>query len=353
MRPKQQKPPIKPGSTTSPEKPFLLDSADGVTKDMPGITKLLNRKKLGFSKPQLLGAPESQQTSPESEQVVLMQTEAPATGLGGARPKLAAVSSGKAPAKAPAGPLAQRSLSQFQPVVALEAPTSIAVSFENENAPIMELTSPQLKPDRPMLAAVPTAQLEPMPNLGIPSGGTLGGTTQAVRVQIVPSTRASRPQSSTIPLTLWTKSQIQTSTDPVQVAVNKLLKLGAQSALFLSLQETRTSPRLTVTAALGSQLDQALWKGLKWDTSWTAQVWPTVSRSGMIEIRPDEPQVPVAAFRLAFGLRSDQWLSLLRVGNSSHCAGVVVIISNTSLQEHLPEIRSQLANVGNPTQLAA
>ncbi len=296
---------------TTPEKPYLLDSADGKTKDMPSVTKLLNRKKLGLSST-------SEPLPPQNPPPGFELAPAAPSSLGGVKPRPQAAGTR----------------------------TGIAIP-EGAAGASFELTSPGIR----TLAAAPPVPEAPVesstsstPEL---SGQTFAGQTQLVAVQVVPSARAAR-RGTEQPLTLWSRTLAQSSSDPVQVASVQLFEKGALATLYLSLQETRTAPRLSATAAMASGPEAILWQGLHWDTSATGQLWATISRTGLLEIRPTEVDGPQGILRIALGVRATQHLSLLRVGNSSQCAGVLAVISGQSLQAVLPELRAQLMSASAP-----
>lgn len=260
--------------------------------EMPSITKLLNRKKLGRITP---SAPP--------------------------RPNLS---------RLPSDPSAL----PFAPVV-----QEAEAEAENEDtlSEIQPLTPPPAPPRRLQKAATFAAVPPPAPT---PAPHAQSHTQAPARV--TPALRRSsiNPTQS---LAHWETSRLQTSTDPFSKTLAQLLANGAHSCLFFSLVPPSRGllPQFVATAWAGERDRSKIWKGSQWNPVLTPSIWSRFMKSGWVELpligaisQGDE----VAILRAAFGCQTGEWGLLLRAGTAEACKGLVVLFSQQSLSQLVPAI---------------
>ncbi len=170
-----------------------------------------------------------------------------------------------------------------------------------------------------------------------------------LHTQIQPKVR--RGASTPSPLTIWDRSTLTHSHDPMAQALLALLEKGATSALFLSLapSQTQSQPTLKSSATLNPGNKKDLWTGLNWNSSITPEVWTGIQQVGYVELSPPGTQtVQTSArnvLRSAFGVGSDEWIYLVRVGPIQSCRGIVAIVSKKTI---LLDLKSQLSLLNTP-----
>jgi hypothetical protein len=118
----------------------------------------------------------------------------------------------------------------------------------------------------------------------------------------------------------------------------------AQSALYLQNSQPNsgaaTAPLFSASAAIAANSRKSLWKGLQWDPQVFPDVWKVLQKNGYAEFQPGVRNANCAAF----GVDSSSWLTLIRVGASQDCDGLVAIISSASLTLPLSKVIHHFTN---------
>jgi hypothetical protein len=267
---------------------------------MPGVTRLLNRKKLGLSTPSATppGAP------PTDGNSALF----------------------KRPPEPPAPPTPE--------------PNPVPVPASMQPAP----PSPPRVPEEGIaLSAGPEESAESLlqtfsQNSAAPaSNGPTPGPTRAIK-------RAT-PRRGAVPteaLQLWKISDLKSGSDPLKHGLAALLESGAHAALFLAVQRPAAGasiPTFVATAALfakgSEEVKLSLWSGMQWNPAVLADFWNPFLREGYVELSPPGTVTNAMSnrnlVRAAFGVSNDEWLTLLRAGPASGCRGTLVLLSRASL----------------------
>lgn len=83
-----------------------------------------------------------------------------------------------------------------------------------------------------------------------------------------------------------------------------------------------------------------LFTGMQFDSNQFSDLWNRLSRFGFIEFSPlgisGQGNFDRAAFRTAFGVSGNEWMTLVRLGTSDAVYGVAVLFTEGSVQTHLP-----------------
>ncbi len=149
------------------------------------------------------------------------------------------------------------------------------------------------------------------------------------------------------PISQWKTEGTQTGADPLRQGIKILMQQGANSALFLaissSLHPTKPWPVFKAIAAVHPLERAGLWTGLIWDPTLAPELWSSFLSVGHLDLGPDTPgnaqpedaEVSLSAFRLAFGAKAQEWLLLVRTGEVNSCSGLVVFFSDCSLTQAL------------------
>ena len=139
------------------------------------------------------------------------------------------------------------------------------------------------------------------------------------------------------------------TSDPVNEGIVSLFERGAYSALFFERQtatadNSSASKEVFTSARMIEAKDRAsLWKDMQWNTAATSEIWGVFEKAGYLEVPPPafHRKVgggggPYSGYRVAFGLKKDEWLTLIVTGSEGvskeTCPGVVVLISKQSLK---------------------
>jgi hypothetical protein len=149
------------------------------------------------------------------------------------------------------------------------------------------------------------------------------------------------------PLIIWDKAKIKMGPDPLGKGIAQLIDKGASCAVFLTIAPPSPGskvPQFIGTAAVLPDKRLSIWTGLHWDPNKSPEAWNFLVKSGSIEFPPPGTQTQLDShrnvIRAAFGVESEEWLLLTRVGTPNACRGIVVILSKKSL---LLEVKSVLS----------
>jgi hypothetical protein len=127
--------------------------------------------------------------------------------------------------------------------------------------------------------------------------------------------------------------------------MNLLYKTGADRAVLLLQDESFLVPQV----GFGTPSDASRWSGMGWDTSWTPELWKSITKTGLHEVSPGAAAVGESkkllpdSLRAAFGASDHEWLSLFQVESKEIGNGVLVVISRGSMQGALFQTRPFLA----------
>ena len=320
--------PQKPdGNATS----FTVDSDSTGLAEMPSITQLLNRKKLGISKGSKKSTPPNPDTEPLTipppppaipESISPPQYVPEAPSIDAPPPYLGSPSISVSETSAPAAPPAPVSLS------------TPAGSFQLESTV------------RPNDSALPSKGLQPTP-LEVETSQPRTVSPAEVKV-----TRAARRGERAVPeLAVWDLSQLRGGQDPLGKSLVQLFdQKSASCALFLSISPPPPGspvPHFLASAAVLPKQKLALWAGLKWDPTVVPELWNYFIRAGHVELSPPGTMTNVTSTRNvvrgAFGIDKNEWLTLVRVGPAESCRGVVALISSKGILGQVQAILPQLS----------
>lgn len=165
--------------------------------------------------------------------------------------------------------------------------------------------------------------------------------------------RAEQRSASVKRLILWDAEILQHSSDPMGRAIVLLSKKGLKSALFMGIIAPSPSspvPTFNSSATVNPLRKLNIWTGLRWNPSVTIEIWNHFVKNGVVELAPPGTTTNMYSqrnmIRAAFGIESDEWLTLVRVGPTHGCRGVLAFVSKQSiainLADALPLIQAEL-----------
>ena len=167
---------------------------------------------------------------------------------------------------------------------------------------------------------------------------TDGPTQLQVRPVAVSPERRSQSR-----LVTWTTAQLQSGGDPMGKGLAFLLEKGAKHVVFLAVQTQPGggTPVFKASACLTPERPRiVLWSGLTWDPRLIPEVWAHFVKNGWLEFPPPgtmtQAQSTRNVLRAAFGITSQEWLTLVRVGPADACRGVAVLVSTQTLTAAIP-----------------
>ncbi len=156
----------------------------------------------------------------------------------------------------------------------------------------------------------------------------------------------------------WTLQQLQNGGDPMGKGLAFLLAKGAQHAVFLAVQTSAGggTPVFKASACVTEDRSRlVLWTGLTWDPKLIPEVWAHFVKNGWLEFPPPgtmtQAQSTRNVLRAAFGISGQEWLTLMRVGPSNACRGVIALVSPNTLTAAIPGatplIQAPIRTTGN------
>ncbi len=255
---------------------YTVDGDQTQTGQMPGITRLLNRKKLGLSTPSAASVPVP--TPPSSP----IPTAAPA---------------------------------QAEKVEA--APREIVISDSAE-----------------------TLEFELRAQIGSASPPSTEAPGEAPALSVAKVQRAKNVERrSPERLKQWNSSELSSGTTPIEKALVVLMAQGGKSSLWMELKGALPPAESTLcfggTAFLGSREQAETWTGLKWTPGLTPDLWEQLSSVRYLEFAPPGPETLVTSsrnlIRAAFGVQINEFLLLLPAGSQQGIHGVLAVLSQVSL----------------------
>lgn len=164
-------------------------------------------------------------------------------------------------------------------------------------------------------------------------------SSQALSVRVQPAQRKNESRHGE-KLILWDTLSLSQSQDPLAQGLSELLKNKVDRSLFLCVVAAPPGspvPHFVASAAVAPRKKTRIWRGLRWDPTVVPDLWNVFVRDGLVELAPPGPHTRVNSdrnvVRGAFGTEKEEWLTLVRVGPSSNCRGILAVFSAESLLE--------------------
>jgi hypothetical protein len=352
---------------------FKVDhDASGVV-EMPSVTRLLNRKKLGLGTgstsmppaappPRFETPPEAPPPLPASSAsegpvlepltVVSDHSPAPEPGLGEIKLELdhsepVLQSTPSVPVAAPPASSLSPSASGGMEIALSDGPSRVEIhsssgpALSTGGSPTVELSV------APSVSEAVTAPSTPSVAERVTAPGVAPAAAIAPVVQI--NRRAAPRKAATAPLANWTKATLIAGSDPLGKGLLELNQAGAPSALFLSARNESNQIVFGATAALDAGARQGAWAGIKLNPAHFPDLWAKLLKEGVAEFSPPGQATDIGSLRNlvrgAFATRSEEWLTFYRAGTPANCRGVLVVFSKSSLK---PFQASALRLIGTP-----
>jgi hypothetical protein len=381
--------PPSPAGGSKPAKPqngFTLDSEITGLMEVPSVTRLLNRKKLGLGKganeePSSVDVkkPAEPPASPPSFEAPLNlsnvsdPSEAPAPAFGkndislsiakeGAPEFKIETSSGQSvspPSSAPALSLAPSS-SEIKLELSSDQPLDLVLSPAAPSPPNLLNPVESQAADSPFMIEAPAPAPVEAP-VEIPVEAPKKDPAFALKIQ--PSARKADRRGNSR-LILWETGILKSGLDPLGKGLALLLEKGAEQALFLAITAPPPGspvPHFLATAAVAPREKLGFWTGLKWNPTVVPELWNQFVKTGQVEIPPasmltrggsKRPSFEVVV-RQAFGAVEEQdYLLLIRCGPASACRGVLAVISKKSMLSELAEASQLIGSLPTPAKAA-
>ncbi len=172
---------------------------------------------------------------------------------------------------------------------------------------------------------------------------TIDAETSPKPIIKVKTARRNTPNNPDPELIEWKMKTLEKSKDPLARGLLEFIRAGAKQALFLIQSknpESKMVPLFIYSAAFKPENKTTLWKGLRWDPRLVSDLWSQIIQKGFFELGPPEPSTIATSARNvtrgAFGLDSNQWLTVVTVGSKDACRGLLAVISDRSLSAVLP-----------------
>ncbi len=169
---------------------------------------------------------------------------------------------------------------------------------------------------------------------------------QALRLDPHPQSKIQpapkKKNASVKKLLRWDAQSFSKSPDPLARALSVLIQKGVTAGVFLAIQPPppgEALPRFFSTSAFADLARLRVWRGLIWDPTLLPDLWREFAQTGLVELPPPGANTTLMSarnvVRSAFGVESEEWITLLRVGPSEACRGVLALISSHTLAETL------------------
>lgn len=193
-------------------------------------------------------------------------------------------------------------------------PLSQALSQAQASAQQRSLSNPQAEPIIP----------KPFPPRATPVSAPV---TRRPQVQVVkPSTRQTHKSN----LIQWSKAALTKAKDPFHRGVLHLIENGANQALLLCPQ-AKSKVLFEANSCFEAGSKWAIWNGLTFDPAWMGEQAMKFLKQGFIELSPVREANSFLAS--TFGVEKNEWILLIRCGSPQACTGILVLISNQSVKD--------------------
>lgn len=310
---------------------FTVDGTDDSEGEIPSVTRLLNRKSFGKSA-------SSNKTAPPAELASTASVTPPHA---------------PAPIQKDATSVALSLCDAQDPPVVIERIEEHSPAPEAIPMPVLPEVAVAAAPAAVQEAPEPAAEADPVAGVdsAVAAAPEQGTPAQGVSVTAKKSAgRRNRSVTPQKPLIVWTPSALKSDRDPLAQALTAFLSYGVTQALFLAIQPPppgSTAPIFAATAAVNAGAKAAIWAGLNWDPSILPHVWAQIISVGFSEQPPPGSMTDIQSARnvarSAFDVGSDEFLVIIRVGNTQLCRGLLVLISPKSMLGHVQKLMSTLS----------
>ncbi|MBN20715.1 MAG: hypothetical protein CL678_05440 [Bdellovibrionaceae bacterium] len=334
------------------ESPFLFDSEVTGINAIPSVTQLLNRKKLEI-------ANTSKQTSEATESQESLSSETKKNEISPPPPPISfEFEDQKAPAPPVPPPFSPSKIPPPPPPTKKsesidEATNQDFLHQDKEELPPIELGDPTLhelemtQSQIELKTKTPSPQENESSNEPIDffsSSGSIEVNSTAETAQNHAQKPLCKPTGASIPeeqeLIRWNKEQFQKNNDSLAKAIQNFLDHSVEAVLYLQMAKglkKEDSPEFSAKAAYFTESKFNLyWRGLHWNPQIVPEIWPPFLKEGCVEFSPPGTKtVPTSSrniIRQAFGVGTNQWLTLVRVGSVNQCKGVLALISPDSIR---------------------
>ncbi len=144
------------------------------------------------------------------------------------------------------------------------------------------------------------------------------------------------------PLVIWDSAALKSGGDPLGKGLAILMEKGAHGSVFLATQDPPPGspvPHFLATAAIATSEKIQLWTDLRWDPTLVPDVWNSLVQNGYVELSPPGTSTNVRStrniVRNGFGIAKEEWILLVRIGTPKICRGILLVVSQKSLQPAL------------------
>lgn len=191
----------------------------------------------------------------------------------------------------------------------------------------------------------------------VDSSSQEGAPSPAPKAPVLTIKKASRARTgnSLTPsiLKLWETEQLTSSPDPLARGLHSLLQAGAHAALFLVLKNRALSgshSSFSASAAYNPGSRASLWQGLGLESQLMPHVWQQLTQIGFLEIAAREVNAGEKhTLCTSLGSRSDEMITIVRVGPPEECRGLLTLFSKKSILSRLKEVLPWLSAASGST----
>lgn len=155
------------------------------------------------------------------------------------------------------------------------------------------------------------------------------------RTQNRPEIQAIKPRTryhAKSNLIQWNVPALQKARDPFHQGVLYLIENGAKQALLLCPQASSTV-LFEANSAYDPQAKEAIWSGLTFDPAWMGDLAELFLKMGYIELTPEREENSFLAS--TFGIEKNEWALLVRCGSPKACTGILILVSNQSIKHQV------------------
>lgn len=225
-------------------------------------------------------------------------------------------------------------------------------------APTLEPT--QVLQVQPETEALPNPLGDVGPGLSLVSDSPdLGGGSPA---EIIPIDAASSPAGDSLPLALPIapegESPVFSQSSPPTAAETALTETNPAHRGIGVLKKRNLLKGAAVLSGNGQHFEltetidrpegMTLWNGISMEASEFSDLFNRLAKFGFAEFSPLAASGPLnlerIGFRTGFGIQPKEWLTLVRIGEASAPEAIVAVVSEGSIQAHLPFFHSASLN---------
>lgn len=134
-------------------------------------------------------------------------------------------------------------------------------------------------------------------------------------------------------------------------------KPRVNAALVFESRDPDTYRMAAILQSSGASSRTQLWNGMEFSTQGFSDLWGRLGKFGFAEFSTlgaaGSGNFDRLAFRAAFQAKSSEWVTLVRVKETSGTEGLVVFLSEASIQSLLPSFHSEILGASDTIALAA